>query len=76
MSFDSIDDSEHPSDHIKEVIIMTRLNLYNHNLNCGAKFIREELKQQCIKPFPSLNFISRILKESALTHRGTGSIIT
>lgn len=63
---------EYPPDHMKEIIIMTRLKLYNHNQRCGPAFIRQELKQQNIKPLPSLFLISRILKEYGLTHRRTG----
>ncbi len=71
-NFEPTDHLQHPIDHIKELIIMTRLNLYNHNLFCGANYIRKKLQHQNIKPLPSLSFISRTLKENGLTHRRTG----
>jgi hypothetical protein len=63
---------KYPPDHIKELIIMTRLNLYNHNQYCSAKFVRKKLNDLNIKPLPSLNLISCTLKENGLTHRKTG----
>lgn len=51
---------------------MVRLNLYNHNNHCGTKYVRQELEHQDIKPLPSINAISRVLRETGLTHRRTG----
>jgi hypothetical protein len=72
MNSDIIYDAIHSSEHIKELIIMTRLTLYNHNFCCGAKYIREELRAQDIRPLPSLTFINRALRKNGLTHRRTG----
>ena len=71
-SFESVDNTKYSQDHIKEIVIMSRLYLYNHNFCCGAKFIRKELHTQGIQPLPSLNLISRILKKNGLTHRRIG----
>ena len=68
----NFDQSHYPPDHIKEIIIMTRLSLYNHNQRYGPKFIRRQLQRQAIKPLPSLTLISRILRLYGLTHRRTG----
>lgn len=68
----SFDNAEYSPEHIKEIIIMTRLNLYNHNQRCGPKFVRQQLLRQGIKPLPSLTLICHILKEYGLTHRRTG----
>ncbi len=64
--------SQYSTDQIKELIILARLYLYNHNLYHSAKYILIELDFQNIKPLPSLNFINRTLKKNGLTHRRTG----
>jgi len=64
--------SHHHPRHIKEMVIMTRLNLYNHNLCCGAKCIRKKLQAEGIRPLPSLSMINRILARHGLTHRRMG----
>jgi hypothetical protein len=57
---------------LKELIILTRYCLYNHNALCGAKAIRSELLSWDIRPLPSLSFIGRILRLNGLTYRRTG----
>lgn len=57
---------------INEIIIMIRLNLYNHGLFCGGKVIRSEMKAMDINPLPSVSKINRILKNNYLTHGRTG----
>jgi len=64
--------AQHHPDHIKELIIMVRLNLYNHNLYCGAEFIRKKLKAEGIRPLPSLSLINHVLARHGLTRRRTG----
>lgn len=64
--------TKYPSGHIKAIIMIIRLRLYNHNLPYSAGCIRRELQYNHIKPLPSLSFISRTLKEYGLTHRRTG----
>jgi hypothetical protein len=58
---------------IKEIIILTRLSRYNRNIACGAKHIRQELKNLNIRPLPSQTFISKVLSEECLTYRRTGN---
>lgn len=72
MNSNPTDPPGHPPDQIKKLIIMTRLSLYNHGLRCGPEFIRRELQRQAVKPLPSLNLISCILKQYGLTHQRTG----
>ena len=57
---------------IEELVKMIRLNLYNHDLFCGAQAIRWELEDLNIKPLPSIRTINRILSRNGLTHRRTG----
>jgi len=72
MNSDPAHPSAHSPDQIKELVIMTRLHLYNHSLYCGPEFIRHQLRCQGIKPLPSLTLIRRILKQHGLTHQRTG----
>ena len=57
---------------IEEIVKMVRLNLYNHDLFCGAQAILWELEDIGVKPLPSLRTINRILCRNELTHRRTG----
>ena len=57
---------------IHEIVIMLRLNLYNHGLACGAEAIQTQLEKFAVKPMPSLSTINRILKKHGLTHGRTG----
>lgn len=57
---------------IRELIIITRLSLYNRAIPCGAKAIRRELENFDVKPLPSLTRINRTLTQFGLTHRRTG----
>jgi len=51
---------------------MIRLNLYNHNLFCGAQAILWEMEDIGVSPLPSVRTINRILARNELTHRRTG----
>lgn len=57
---------------MEEIIKMTRLNLYNNDLFCGAQAIRWEMEDQGVFPLPSERTINRILARNDLTHRRTG----
>ncbi len=57
---------------IEEIVKMTRLNLYNNDLFCGAQAIRWEMEDQGVFPLPSERTINRILARNDLTHRRTG----
>jgi len=57
---------------IEEIIKMIRLNLYNHDLFCGAQAILWEMEDLGVMPLPSVRTINRILARNGLTHRRTG----
>lgn len=57
---------------IEEIIKIVRLNLYNHDLFCGAQAIQWELEDFGVEPIPSERTINRILSRNDLTHRRTG----
>jgi putative transposase len=57
---------------IEQIVILQRLHLYNQQLPCGAKAIREILDQKCVLPLPSISTINRILSRNCLTHGRTG----
>jgi hypothetical protein len=56
---------------IEELVVFTRLELYNRDLPCGPKAIRRRLAA-IVKPLPSESTISRILIRRCLTHGRTG----
>jgi hypothetical protein len=66
-------DDQYTLDELKEIIILTRHNRYNHNAPCGAKAIRRQLENLNIHPLPSLSLIGRVLHENGLTYRRTGN---
>lgn len=57
---------------IEQIVILTRLSLYNRGLFCGAQAIRWELEDLAVTPRPSLRTINRLLARNELTHRRTG----
>jgi len=57
---------------IEEIVIMIRLYLYNRDLPCGAKAIRQLMDDEGETSLPSLSTINRILRRNSLTHRRTG----
>jgi transposase InsO family protein len=57
---------------VVEIVKMIRLNLYNHDLFCGAQAIHWEMEDIGVKPLPSIRTINRILSRHELTHRRTG----
>jgi hypothetical protein len=68
-----IENPEFTKTEIEEIIIMTRLYLYNRGVCCGAKAIKRKLEEEYhIDPSPSERTIGRILSKHCLTHRRTG----
>jgi putative transposase len=59
-------------DETVEIVKFIRLDLYNHDLFCGAQAIQWEMEDQGLKPLPSVRTINRILSRHSLTHRRTG----
>ena len=64
--------SAYTSTEVEEIVKMVRLNLYNHDLFCGAQAIYWEMEDLDIKPLPSIRTINRILSRNELTRRRTG----
>ena len=58
---------------IEEIVVFTRLELYNRDLPCGPKAIRNRMDTfYFVKPLPSESTIACILKKKCLTHGRTG----
>jgi putative transposase len=58
---------------IEEMVVFTRLELYNRVLPCGPKAIRKRLDEfYLVTPLPSERTIARILAKQCLTHGRTG----
>ena len=55
-----------------EMVKFIRLDLYNHDLFCGAQAIQWEMEDHGLTPLPSVRTINRILSRHSLTHRRTG----
>ncbi|MCP4272172.1 MAG: hypothetical protein GY781_09415 [Gammaproteobacteria bacterium] len=64
--------SEYTKSEIREIIISTRLSLYNQNMACGAHAIRKALENSNVRPLPSISSIGRILSRYGLTYQKTG----
>jgi hypothetical protein len=60
---------------IEEIVVLTRLFLYNRDKSCGAKALRQYMDAENIRPLPSLARINRILARRGLTHQRTGTFI-
>jgi len=65
-------DSMYTPTEIEEIVKMIRLNLYNHDLFCGAQAIHWEMEELGVCPLPSIRTINRILSRNELTYRRTG----
>jgi len=63
---------ERSREEIEQLVIYTRLHLYNYGPHYGAKAIREQLDEENIRPLPSISTINRILSKNYLTNGRTG----
>jgi len=61
---------------IEEIVKLIRLALYNKDLHCGAKAIKNKMEEESIEPVPSERTIGRILSRHGLTHGRTGFLLT
>jgi hypothetical protein len=68
----SKNDNLFSSDEIKDIIILIRYCLYNHNAHCGAATICKEMRRLHVHPLPSISFIGKILRSNGLTFQRTG----
>ena len=58
---------------IEEIVVLARLELYNRDLPCGPKAIRNRIDTlYLVKPLPSESTIAHILERRCLTHGRTG----
>ncbi len=58
---------------IEQCVIFVRLELYNRDMPCGPKAVKERLRAfYHVKPLPSERTIARILSRNGLTHGRTG----
>ena len=58
---------------IEQMVVMVRLDLYNRDLPCGPKAIRDRLDEHYhVHPLPSTRTIARILAKEGLTYGRTG----
>jgi hypothetical protein len=58
---------------VEQLVVMTRLKLYNGSKPCGPKAVRERLCQHySVKPPPSERTIARLLTKHGLSHARTG----
>jgi hypothetical protein len=57
---------------IEEIIVLTRLSLYNQCVSCGSRAILRRIDDECVRPLPSERTVSRILAKRCLTHGRTG----
>lgn len=55
-----------------ELVTLFRLSLYNKEVQHGAKAILEKMREENVKPLPSISTINNILKEQCLTNGRTG----
>jgi len=69
----AVGDQMRTKQQIKECVRFVRLELYNRDVPCGPKAIRNRLQHfYQVKPLPSERTIARILADSGLTHGRTG----
>ena len=58
---------------LEQIVVMTRLNLYNRGIPCGAPALRRHLREHdSVHPLPSVRQIGQWLRLHALTHARTG----
>lgn len=58
---------------IEQIVVLVRLELYNHGLPCGPNAIQKRMNEHYhIHPLPSERTVARILSDNALTYGRTG----
>lgn len=71
--YQNIGDQTRTKQEIKECVKFVRLELYNRDMPCGPKAVKERLRSfYHVKPLPSERTIARILARHGLTHGRTG----
>jgi hypothetical protein len=57
---------------VEEIVVITRLELYNRGLPCGPRAIGAKMDDDSVRPLPCISTIARILTRRGLTHARTG----
>jgi len=71
--YQAVGDHTRSKQEIEEGVIFVRLELYNRDMPCGPKAVKERLRSfYHVKPLPSERTIARILSRNGLTHGRTG----
>lgn len=71
--YQAVGDQTRTKQQIEQCVIFVRLELYNRDLPCGPKAVKERLSDfYHVKPLPSERTIARILSRNGLTHGRTG----
>ncbi len=71
--YQGVGDQQRSKQEIEACVTFARLELYNRDLPCGPKAVRERLGTfYHVKPLPSERTIARILMRHGLTHGRTG----
>jgi hypothetical protein len=71
--YQSVGDQTRTKQKIEQWVIFVRLELYNRDLPCGPKAVKQRLEAfYHVKPLPSERTIARILSRKGLTHGRTG----
>ena len=64
---------ERSKQEVEEIVILVRLELYNRQLPCGPRAVRERCRDfYHLTTLPSERTIGRILSRNGLTHGRTG----
>jgi len=62
-----------PPEDLEQLVVMTRLELYNRSKPCDPKAVRSRLREHyALKPLPSVRTIARLLAKHGLSHARTG----
>lgn len=64
--------SQRSHSEIEEIIVFTRLRLYNRGAPCGSCAILRQMEEQSVRPLPSSRSIERVLSKNCLTDGRTG----
>ena len=71
--YQAVGDQTRSKQEIEQCVIFVRLELYNRDMPCGPKAVKERLRTfYHVKPLPSERTIARILSRNGLTHGRTG----
>ena len=73
---DTFSETNRSREEIEQIVVDTRLLLYNHGCFCGAHAIERYLIRRQFDQTPAASTIHRILVRHGLTHGRTGNYET